>query len=241
MNAPVPDWRLERYALGELPPDEASALERRLAEDTALAARLDALRADDRAFAARYPAEVTLAAVRRRAAPANNARWYGIVVGAAAAAALAFVAVGSATVQHTGPDAIEATRIKGSARLVVLRDDGGSGSPLSDGASARPGDLLQLRYIAAGDRFGVVASVDGRGAVTVHLDDHGAAAPLDQDGAVALPAAFELDDAPRYERFYLVTSDAPFPTDAVRAALAASPDAPALIGLHVTTHTVRKP
>ena len=51
----VPDLVLERYRLGELPPAEAEALERRLAVEPELAARLEALDRSDEETRRRYP------------------------------------------------------------------------------------------------------------------------------------------------------------------------------------------
>ena len=55
-----------------------------------------------------------------------------------------------------------------------------------------------------------VVSLDGRGAVTLHhpatLNGSTALTPGD---AVTLDHAYELDDAPGFERFLFVTSDAP--------------------------------
>jgi streptogramin lyase len=71
--------------------------------------------------------------------------------------------------------------------------------------------VLQLAYQAAGARYGVVVSIDGRGAVTRHLPEEGeVAAALERGGAVALAHAYQLDDAPGYERFFLVTGERPF-------------------------------
>jgi hypothetical protein len=71
--------------------------------------------------------------------------------------------------------------------------------------------VVRLAYRAAGHAFGLILSVDGRGAVTLHLPERGGlAAPLDTDAEVPLDHAYELDDAPRWERFYFVVGDAPF-------------------------------
>ena len=54
------------------------------------------------------------------------------------------------------------------------------------------------------------------------------AAPLSAKGEVKLPSAYELDDAPAFERFFLVTSEAPFAMTSVLDAartLAAHPAA----------------
>ncbi len=77
---------------------------------------------------------------------------------------------------------------------------------LVTGAQVGAGDIVQVSYVAAGNRFGVVVSVDGRGGVTLHHP----ASPHDVPrvrarGETPLPYAFELDDAPGFERFFFVT------------------------------------
>ena len=91
---------------------------------------------------------------------------------------------------------------------------------LPAGAAVRPGDELQLSYVAGGRRFGVVASVDTRGTVTLHLPETPGAAPTLAPGKeTKLPHAFELDDSPGAERFVFVSGDQPFSTDVVAEAL----------------------
>ncbi len=61
-----------------------------------------------------------------------------------------------------------------------------------------------------------VVSVDGRGGVTLHWPEgSGPAAELESGRAVPLPHAYRLDDAPGFERFFLVTGAARFDTGAV--------------------------
>lgn len=71
--------------------------------------------------------------------------------------------------------------------------------------------------------FGVVVSIDGRGHVTRHLPEEGAAAAALDGREQALPHAYELDDAPAFERFVLVTGPRAFDVAAVLAAAAALP------------------
>jgi hypothetical protein len=83
-------------------------------------------------------------------------------------------------------------------------------------ARVRPGDIVQVRYIAAGKSYGVVASCDARGAVTLHLPETpGQAVALTKDGERALAHSYELDSSPGFERFVFVTADAPFDTELV--------------------------
>lgn len=92
-------------------------------------------------------------------------------------------------------------------RLRAYLRRGGVANELGDGAVVEAGDLIQLTYVAAGNRQGVVVSVDGEGDVTLHHPDAVAGSTaLEPMGEHPLDHAFELDAAAGCERFYLVTS-----------------------------------
>jgi len=88
---------------------------------------------------------------------------------------------------------------------------------LESGAEVEAGDVVQVSYVAAGNRYGVVVSIDGRGVVTLHHPPRALDVPrIRARGEVPLPYAFELDDAPAFERFFFVTTPArPLDTGAV--------------------------
>ena len=78
---------------------------------------------------------------------------------------------------------------------------------------------MRVGYHAAGKSYGVIFSIDGRGAITMRLPPAGdQAVPLARDATVLLDQAYELDDAPQWERFYFITADMPFPVAPVVAA-----------------------
>jgi hypothetical protein len=83
---------------------------------------------------------------------------------------------------------------------------------LKDWQSARKGDLLQLAYVSAGEPYGMIFSVDGRGGVSLHFpkQEYGSTL-LTRYEKILLPEAIELDDAPQFERFIFLTAD--FPID----------------------------
>ena len=102
-------------------------------------------------------------------------------------------------------------RVKGQASLALFRKTMNGSERLDDGDFARARDLIRVGYRAAGKPYGAILSIDGRGAVTLHLPHAGTrAAPLESGGTTLLDQAYELDDAPRWERFYFVTSDERF-------------------------------
>jgi len=229
----VPDLLLERYRLGELPEAETRQLRERLGVDPDLKARLDALESSDAEIRHRYPPGWLAEAVRaraRRPAPAPRP-WRQRWLSPAALAAAAVLALVLAPQLTSPPDAVSpgvpaptgepVDRVKGAeARLLLFRRTPEGSEPLSDGDSARAGDVLRLGYRSAARLYGVIVSVDGRGAITRHLPlGDGAAAQLRSGETVLLGQAYELDDAPRFERFYLVTSSAPFEVESVLEAL----------------------
>jgi hypothetical protein len=216
----IPDWQLERYALGELSPDRMAAIRARVEAEPELAARLDALRADDAAFLAAWPARRVVPGLLARAEAPVSRRWWWIAPVLVAAAAT--LVARPDPVERASPETAEGEpgRVKGLApALRLYRAAPGGVEELADGAVARAGDVVQVGTVAGGGAYGVVVSLDGRGVVTDHLvGPDGGAAPL---GAREdrLASSYELDDAPRFERFFFVVGDAPFPQAVVRSAV----------------------
>lgn len=231
---PVPDLHREQLALGELAPERREALLAR----PETAAELAALRAADAEILAEHPPARVLAEVRRRAAAAAPRRspwtlWLVPTLAAAAVAALVLwpaedVPKDSLVASRPAPADPGETRIKGlEPHLLVHRQEGERAVPLSEPAQARAHDRLQLSYVAAGARHGVVLSLDGDGVVTLHAPTSPAGSTaLQQDGAVALPQSYELDAAPGFERFILVTAAGPIDVARVERAARALAGAP---------------
>jgi hypothetical protein len=229
---PVPDIVLERYRLGELPRHEMEQLERRIARDGALRARIDALDTSDADLRRRLVQEGLGDAIARRVgnraashvAPTTRAlphipkpaAW--VASGAVAILVTALIVAVARTPDRAAVSSRESganageDRIKGMGpALAVYRRTADGSETLADGAIAHAGDVIRVGYRPAGKGFGVILSIDGRGAVTMHLPPHGErAAALKSESTVLLDDAYELDDAPRWERFYFVTSDEAF-------------------------------
>ena len=251
----IPDILLERYRLEELSPDERAQLEDRIRRDETLRRRLEALDRSDDEIRRRYPSDEMAARIRERlaarasaspSAARRSAAYWAVPLAVAAAVTLLVVVVPrSADKKETDSD-----RIKGlSPALALYRRTAQGSETLADGAVARAGDLLRVGYRAAGKPYGIILSIDGRGAVTVHLPHHAdRAATLKRDGTVLLDEAYELDDAPQWERFYFVTGDASFAVtpivDAARDAAVSRRNPPAALalphGLEQSTFSIQK-
>lgn len=223
----TPDGLLERIALGELPPEELAAARARLASEPDGLERLARLEADDRATLAKLPPSDVAAEVARRrrvveasrsvrASSPSRRGWLAVALGLPVAVGLVLLMVLSQRelpAESHSPQAVllDTTRTKGlEPKLLIHRRTRGEPEPLADAARVAPGDVLQLSYVSAGRRYGAVLSVDGRGSVTLHFPESPTGSPELKGGTVPLPSAYELDDAPAFERFFFVTSDTPF-------------------------------
>lgn len=252
---PLPQWKLERYALGELPPDELRRVRQQLDQDPAAAARLRDLENDDRAILMQYPAARMAAEIRAKAGVAAPARrmspWVALGPVAALAAAVALVVL-PGPADKPGGEHITApadgiiAKGDGEPTLDIVRQD--DEARLSDGDLVAEGDVLGFRYHAAGAPHGVLFSIDGGGVITLHFPPDALASSLLGTGRVTLDLAYELDDAPAFERFFFVTGEAPIDVEAVLEAaqelVGAGAEGAELElpeGLQVTDLLLRKP
>lgn len=229
----IPDVVLERYRLGELPALEASRVTELLRRDEPLQARLVALNLSDEEIAeGRTIERLTeglqehIRARRQHSAGAAPRGWrHSWATATALGIAVVVLTVGRmGWIPSNGIHNVtsgDTDRVKGlDPSLVVYRRTASGSETLADGAVARPGDVVRVGYHPAGRAYGVIVSVDGRGAVTMHLPSAGdQAVALKRESTALLDDAYELDDAPQWERFYFVTCERPFSVQPVIAAV----------------------
>lgn len=230
----VPDFLIEQYLLGELPSESMAQVER----SEGFEERVERLRRDNERFATRYPAGVYAARIRnqyhaeQRDQPHAHrcARTVPMLTfalpGAAAVLVVGLLLFGGIDVGIVSPADSQAdiTRLKGAQPSIALyRADptaGGRVQRLRDGEAAGAGEVVQLAYNAAEAPYGVIISIDGSGAATLHYPPDPASSPaLAPGGEQPLPYAYRLDDAPRFETFYFITSESPFDVSALFADL----------------------
>jgi hypothetical protein len=255
----LPDWLVERAALDEVPAASRARLD--AADPRELAERLAALRDDNARELAGYPAGPAVAQLQTAAAKRRLARrrrvqrtLLGVATSAAAVLAIAHFAIphaAPATATRDSDDG-DGIRVKGKARLSAFRQVGDQVEQLGQDAPCNAGDVIQLRYNAGGRRYGVIASVDGAGVVTLHYpasEDAPPEATKLAPQATALPQAYALDDAPRFERFFFLTANQPIDLQQSLSALRAlaqrddSADAPLELpdGVRQWSLRLRKP
>lgn len=235
----LPDWLVERAALDEVPPASRDRIER--ADPRELSGRVAELRDASAAELTRHPAGPAVAQIEDRVAAERRQRvlrrqrrrlqLLGLATGAAAVLIVAgvvierpraedaIVAIAPTVAAHGNADGM---RVKGAPWLAAFRQVGAQAEPLDQDAVVRAGDVIQLRYNAGGHGYGMIASLDGAGMVTLHYplrEDAPPEATAMSPRPTALPHAYALDNAPRFERFFFITADGPVDVHRILAVL----------------------
>ena len=227
----VPDLYIEKLLLDEL----SQEMKERLLEDPSVRRRLQELKAENRRILEEYPPGQMAKAIRNRdswgrqsqagqaesllprSARARRPGWSRLVPAASFAL---LVLVGGLLMVTRGPAFFAPqpdTRLKGAAAHlnVYMKTDAGA-KLLEEGDRVSEGATLQVGYISGAREYGVIVSIDGRGAVTLHFPLSAAIGQsLEGEGEVLLPFAYTLDDAPDFERFFFVVSKRPFSVERV--------------------------
>jgi hypothetical protein len=235
-NNKIPAWILEKYLLGELPDPELKQITHRLKNDPGLRAEIERLTASNRDILNKYPADSLVPEILNRCNKKKNYRENNVGVTAARpilfkrilqfspvfASLLVIIFIGLQIFKagENSSTAIDpgiqdgTNRVKGSPEVkavphLIIHRKGNNIEVLGKESKAKAGDLLQLAYAAAGETHGVICSIDGNGAVTLHFPGKkNDSTALMQGKKVLLANAYELDNAPGFERFFFITSDA---------------------------------
>lgn len=246
---------LEQHALGELRDEQQlKELERLLeAQGQTLAQAVEALKEDSARQLQRLTQPLGRPPLR---APGARGPRFSFRAAPALLTALAAVCLGVGMWMRQAPtpvapeqDPLAGVRAKGAPLgLLIWRLKESGPEALRDGQQAQAGDTLQLQAHVPPGMFAAIYSVDGRGQVTQHWPYPEAKAQDTQmkqvEGALLTVArSYTLDDAPRFERFYLLVGDAPEPLEGIERWLKANaePAAQAPDKLKLNIFTVRKP
>ena len=121
---------------------------------------------------------------------------------------------GNASMEVAMAETDNSTRIKGmQASLEVWKKTGDSAVQMVNLGEAREGDEIQLRYRVPQKCFGMLISMDGNGTITMHMGEGNKSVELEPGKMTTLPFAYKLDNAPKFEKFFLLTSQNSFEID----------------------------
>jgi hypothetical protein len=217
----ISDWMLERYLLQELPEIKIREIEGILNKNPEIRKRADKIRISDKNILRKYnPEQMTQRIMtafnnknsRPIASKINNLKRFLFPSFALAGVIVLFVIIFPIKENNIHNidkiDTVDTTRIKGDERqLYIYRKKHYSIELLKNGAKAYKNDLIQIAYRSVIDPFVVIFSIDGRGTVTFHYPKNETeSAMIPGNKKVFLQNAYELDDSPKFERFFLITS-----------------------------------
>ncbi len=226
----ISDFKLERYLLGELSEKEMRELQERELSDEIFAARVAEMRLQGKRFVAENPFVALEAKMTAAEQSANDEHNVVSVMWLKVAAALV-IALGvfsmvllnrnvetfdskDAAMQVAMADVDDGTRIKGmQVSLEVWKKTGDSAVQMVNLGDAHEGDEIQLRYRVPQKCFGMLFSMDGNGTITMHMGEGNKAIELEPGKMTTLPFAYKLDNAPKFEKFFLLTSQNSFEID----------------------------
>lgn len=158
-----------------------------------------------------------------KAATTNTMKFTGFkLVSYAAAAVLLAALIIPTGIKNSkiGANKAPTERVKGNAseqtvstpHISLYRQKGREIQALNNGDFAHSGDVIQITYNAGSNEYGVIFSVDGNGNITRHFPENTwQAAHLEQrNDEIPLDFSYELDNAPDFECFIMVTSKKQF-------------------------------
>jgi len=234
----ISEYYLERYVLGELPSEDAERIYRLASTQPEIQNALEEIVSSNHDILSLYPASTVkaslLAQVNEMQGKPVEGGWFIktfslrrilYISSAVAAALLFFFLILPGLRKETGTIPYDAGQdfslVKGiqsidlsKTQLLIFRKNKDEVEMLKDGMQASAGDLLQLAYVAVTGPYGMILSIDGRRSVTLHFpEEKGASTELMLNKRALLPNAIELDDAPGFERFFLITSESPVDVD----------------------------
>jgi len=223
----INEWQWERFLLGELPEEERHRIETALRDDPDLQANLTRLRQSNSEILRSAPPDEYITRImtgvqQRIAHEAGNhrrrSRFPRMILLPIAAAILAIIgwvwirphAPGSRI--QTGTNPAGGLRVKGEVVAVVsapalhiYRKRPSGAEELGNGTRARERDLLQLAYAAGDSSHGMIFSIDGKGAITLHFPESPTdSTRLRKPKLTFLEKSYELDNAPGFERFFFI-------------------------------------
>lgn len=227
----ISDFKLERYLLGELSEKEMRELQERELSDEIFAARVAEMRLQGKHFLAENPFTALEERIDAAEAAGNSAEKAGQNILWLKVAAALVIALGvfsmvllnrnvetfdskDAAMEVAMADVDNGTRIKGmQASLEVWKKTGDSAVQMVNLGDAYEGDEIQLRYRVPQKCFGMLFSMDGNGTITMHMGEGNKAIELEPGKMTTLPFAYKLDNAPKFEKFFLLTSQNAFEID----------------------------
>lgn len=195
--------KLEKYLLGELTEIEKSEIEK----DPDFKIKIQELENSNKEFFNKFDINKLAKETERRVNKKNIVSFPTKAVTTLAAAAACFIlAINIIPNLNLDTTEKEIIYLKGSERINIYLNENNNIIELNDLNNVKEGDQLQITYFST-SMYGIIFSVDGLNNITYHFPESINSSVAVQVGKeVNLPSSYTLDNAPHFEKFYLITS-----------------------------------
>ncbi len=212
----IPDLMLEKYLLKELSINECNEIEKILKTNVKEQLRFEELKKSNDEILERFPSRKMSSEIKKRYERELESSGTKFIrekkfkfTHALGALAFLIILIFPIKMYISDKSDIEITREKGlNPHILVYRKKSGNVELLRKDSVAKEGDLIQISYIAANHKYGTILSVDGNKNITLHFPaDTNDDQKLEQKKEAFLKHSYELDNAPKIEKFYFFSSN----------------------------------
>jgi len=210
----IPDFILEQYMLNELDLDKKREVEIMIEGSSELKEQIERMKTDNDLILEKYPSHKMSTIIKEKVKEEKKVKLtifffkpqYSLLL------VLPLIVFFSYQFLEEPIKIIKVPKehinIKGEYGIKVARLAGKEINMLENGNTAKEGDLIQLKYHIPTGKFGILLSLDGRGEITYHLlQNQNGSTDLNGEKKLTLQNSYELDDAPNFERFFMVVSE----------------------------------
>ncbi|MBF0443753.1 MAG: hypothetical protein HQK54_17730 [Oligoflexales bacterium] len=215
----IPLIYLEKWLLDELDESRKNGLLKRYGRQR-IEEELEILRSSNREIEKRFITSEAISKIRSYShgttdSSKRKANLKPVLFSILAAAALALTIYPLVLVEDDG----QLTRIKGDASaFVIYKKEGDKIVKLKPGDTCYEGDQIQITFSKGEEKEILIFSIDGRGNYTEHFSkSYARENSAGKRETVRLDYSYKLDDAPLFERFYLIRSDKKIERDKIRS------------------------
>lgn len=204
----TPDWKLEKYILGELElnPSEEDLL------------RIEELKKENSAFLQANPYSSFEQKLKNKNI-FSKIKSFLFLPKYSLSLSLVLVLIMGVFFNTNFNDT---ERLKGESvdRLFFYKSTNGVVSEFDTSQTIKKGDLIQISFLSSNYEYGIIFSVDGNSKSTMHYppeEDKIYAAILPLEIKININSAYELDNAPSFETFYFVLAHNEFNIENVKS------------------------
>lgn len=210
-NRNIPDLMLEQYLLNELNEPDRVMIEEQLRQNVQLQDRIKSIRQSDKLFAIEHSNDCFTKKLKsEKPFRFDFTTFLKPVIVPVLCSIILIPVVFVLFFKSQSVGISERTKGKIISLIAYRKTDLGH-EQLQNGAVVRQADLIQLEYLVSDSLlFGMIISIDGACNSSILFGtEEGKSVGLSSRHK-KLPFAYELDNAPDFEKFFLITSTKPF-------------------------------